>query len=68
MKDRREARRLARATDERYQRRMERRQRLVERLGLGSLSYERRRTALQTYRSEQRDIRTRTLATHPDGE
>jgi hypothetical protein len=68
LRERREARRLARLSDEKYQRRMERRQRLIQRLGLADLSYQQRRSALQTYRAQRRADRD-MLATHPgDGD
>lgn len=68
LRARREAQRVARLSDARYQQRMERRQRLVDRLGLGSLTYAERRAAMQSYRATQRAQRDSALATHPDNE
>lgn len=65
LRERREARRLARLSDEKFQRRMAQRQRLIERLGLGGLTYADRRSALQTYRANQRAQREAALAVHP---
>lgn len=55
-------------SDSRFEQRMQRRQRLVQRLGLANLAYADRRAALQSYRAERRAQRESTLAIHPDGE
>ncbi|MCB9841269.1 MAG: hypothetical protein H6809_06440 [Phycisphaeraceae bacterium] len=64
--ERREARRQARLSSPRYQRWLERRGRLIARLGLQDATYRERRTALQAYRAERRAARAAAIAVHPD--